>query len=132
MDISLTSKSPEECVEIYANDNNPNIIPMNNLIHGRFPTDFQPHIQLKSNDIVNEKIPFLLPTPYIHHPENDFNEHISISKSAMEKFDKNVYVGDGVANCFLRWMSLQSNKISTIDPSLMLIIKLIGAACLSS
>ena len=41
MDTSLISKPPGVEVFIYANDNNPNIIPMNNLIHGRFPTDFQ-------------------------------------------------------------------------------------------
>ena len=46
---------------------------MNNLIHGRFSTDFQPLILLKSNDIVNDNIPFLIPTPYIHHPENDLS-----------------------------------------------------------
>ena len=51
---------------------------------------------MKSNYIVNEKIPFLIITPYIHHPENDPNEHISISKTDMEKFDNNVYQGDGV------------------------------------
>ena len=36
MDTSLTSKPPGE--EIFLH-NDPNIIPMNNLIHGRFPTD---------------------------------------------------------------------------------------------
>ena len=75
---------------------------------------------MKSNDIVNDKIQFLITTPYIHHPENDLSEHISISKSDMEKFDNNVYLGDGVLNCFLRWMILQSNKKSTIDPASML------------
>ena len=105
--------------------NDSNIIPMNNLIHGWFPIYFQPLIQLKSNDIVNDKIPFLITTPYIHHPENDISEHISISKSDMEKFDNNAYLGDGVVNCFLRWMSVQSNKISTIDPSSILINNLI-------
>ena len=75
---------------------------MNNLIHGKFPTDFQPLNILKSNDIGNDNIPFLITTPYIHHLENDLNEHISISKSDIEKFDKNVYLGDGVVYCFLR------------------------------
>ena len=64
MDTSLTSKPPGKFVVIYVNDNNPNIIPMNNLIHGRFPTDFQPLILLKSNDIVNDNISFLITTPY--------------------------------------------------------------------
>ena len=80
---------------------------------------------MKSNDIVNDNISFLITTPYIHHPEHDINEHISISKSDIEKFDNNVYLGDGVVNCFLRWMSLQSNKISIIDSASMLINKLI-------
>ena len=40
MDTSLISKPPGVEVYIYTNDNNLNIIPMNNLIHGRFPTDF--------------------------------------------------------------------------------------------
>ena len=69
---------------------------MNNLIHGRFSTDFQPLIQLKSNDIVNENIPFLITTPYIYHPENNLNEHISRSKSDIKKFDNNVYLGGDV------------------------------------
>ena len=97
---------------------------MNNLIHGRFSTDFQPLIQLKSNDIVNENIPFLITTPYIYHPENNLNEHISISKSDIKKFDNNVYLGDDVVIFFLRWMSLLSNKISIIDTASMLMNKI--------
>ena len=120
MDTSLISKPPGEEVILH---NVPNIIPMNNLVHGRFPTYFQPLIQLKLNDIVTGKIPFLITTPYIHHPENDLSEHISISKSDMENFGNDVYLGDGVVDCFLRWMSLQSNKISIIDPSSMLMKK---------
>ena len=116
MDSSLTSKPPGEFVDIYANDNNPNIIPMNNLINGRFPTDFQPLILLKSTGIVNDNIPFLITTP---------NEPISISKIDITCFDQNVYLGDGFVNCFLRWLSLQSNKISIIDSASMLINNLI-------
>ena len=52
------SKPKEKCVDIYTNDNNTNIVLMNNLIYGRFPTDFQPLIRLKSNDKVNGIIPF--------------------------------------------------------------------------
>ena len=37
----------------------------------------------------------------------------------MGKFDDDVYLGDSVVDCFLRWMILQSNKISIIDPSSM-------------
>ena len=119
MDTSLISKPPGVEVYIYANDNNLNIIPMNNLIHGRFSTDFQPLIELKLNDIVHDEIPFSLITPYTHHPEYDLSEDISISNSDMIKFDNDVYLGDAVVYCFLRWMSLQSNKILTIDPSSM-------------
>ena len=36
MDISLISKRPGEEGFIYTNDNNTNIVPMNNFIHGRF------------------------------------------------------------------------------------------------
>ena len=52
MDTLLISKPPGEEVGIYAIDKNTNIVPMNNLIHGTFPTDFQPLIWLKSNDKV--------------------------------------------------------------------------------
>ena len=44
MDTSVTSKPPGEEVILH---NDSNIIPMNNIIHGRFPTDFQPLIHLK-------------------------------------------------------------------------------------
>ena len=73
MDTSLISKPLGEEVNIYAIDENTNIVPMNNLINGRFPTDSQPFIRLKSNDKVNNNIQFLISTPYMHHPENDIN-----------------------------------------------------------
>ena len=120
IDTSLLSKPPGEEVILH---NDPNMIPMNNLIHERFSTDFQPLIELKLNNIVNDKIPFLITTPYIHHPEYDLSEDISISKRDMNFFDNDVYLGDTVVDCFLRWMSLQSNKISIIDPSSMLMKK---------
>ena len=100
MDISLISKRPGEEGFIYTNDNNINIVPVNNLIHG----------------IVNDDIPLLITTP---------NEPISISKIDINCFDQNVYLGDGFVNCFLRWLSLQSNKISIIDSASMLINNLI-------
>ena len=62
-----------------------------------------------------DNIQFLITTPYTHHPENDQNTPISIVKVDIEKFDQNIFLDDGVVNCFLHWMGLQSNKISVID-----------------
>ena len=61
---------------------------------------------MKSNDKVNDNIPFLITTPYIHHPESDINTPIFIVKGDIEKFDQNVFLGDGVVNCYLHWISL--------------------------
>ena len=95
-----------EFLDIYANDNDTNIVSMSNLIYGRFPTDFQPIIRLKPNEKVYDNILFLITTPSIHRPENDQNTPISIVKGDIEKFDQNLFLGDHDVNSFLRWMSL--------------------------
>ena len=56
--ISYQSLNQRDCVDIYANDNNTNIVPINNHIYGRFQTDFKSLILLKSNDKVYDNIPF--------------------------------------------------------------------------
>ena len=66
---SSISKPKEESVDIYENDNNKTIISTNNLIYGRFPTDFLPLIRLQPNDKC--MIRLLFNHYYIHHPEND-------------------------------------------------------------
>ena len=82
-----------------------------------FSTDFEPLLRLKVNEAVNYDIPFLITTPYIYQLDIDQNTAISLNKVDIKKFDSDVYMGDGVVYCFLRWMSLQSSKISVIDSS---------------
>ena len=117
MDTSQSSDPPGEFVDIYANDNNKDIVPHNNLVYGRFSEDFEPHLTLKINEVVNHNIPFLITTPYIHQLDIDQNTAISLDKVDIKKFDSDVYMGDGVVYCFFRWMSLQSSKITVIDSS---------------
>ena len=45
-------------------------------------------------------------------------------KGDIENFDQNLFLGDSVVSYFLRWMSLQSNKISIIDSISMTMNKL--------
>ena len=104
---SQSSNPLGEYVDIYANDNNKNIVPRNNLVYGRFPTDFEPLLTLKVNGVVNHYIPFLITTPYIYQPDIDQNIAISLDKVDIKKFDSDEYMGDGVVYCFLRWMSLR-------------------------
>ena len=119
MDNSQSSNPPGEFVDIYANDNNKNIVLINSLVYGRFPTDFETLLRLKVNETVNHYIPFLITATYIYHSDIDQNTTISLDKVDIKKFDNNVYMGDGVIYCFLRWMSLQSRKISVIDSTSM-------------
>ena len=84
-------------------------------IYGSFPIDFKPINGLKKNDTISDDIPFLITTPYIHKPDNDKFTPIPVFNMDITKFDSNEFLGDGVIMCFLRWMSLQSNKISVID-----------------
>ena len=100
MDISQSSNPPGEFVDIYANNNNKDIVPHNNLVYGRFPTDFEPLLTLKVNEVVNHYIPFLITTPYIYQLDIDQNTAISLDKVNIKKFDSDVYMGDGVVYCF--------------------------------
>ena len=124
MDTSQSSNPPGEFVDIYANDNNKNIVHHNSLVYGRFPTDFEPLLTLKVNEVVNHNIPFLITTPYIHQLDIDQNTAISLDKVDIKKFDSDAYIGDGVVYCFLQWMSLQLRKISVIDSTSMKINQL--------
>ena len=74
---------------------------------------------MEPNDEVYDNISSLITTPYIHYPENDKNTHIFIVKNDIEKFDQNLLLGNSVVNSFLRWISSQSNKISVIDSTSM-------------
>lgn len=69
-----------------------------------------------------DNILFLITTPYIYHPESDQNTPISIVKGDIENFDQNVFLGGGVVNCFLRFMSLLS-KINSIIDSTSIVMK---------
>ena len=57
-DNSSISKPKRKCVDIYANDNTKTIVPMNIIIYGRFPTNFQFLIPLITNDKVDDSISF--------------------------------------------------------------------------
>ena len=79
---------------------------------------------MKPNDKVYDNILFSITTLYIHHPEIDQNTPISFVKGDIENFDQHLFLGDSVVSYFLRWMSLQSNKISIIDSISMTMNKL--------
>ena len=84
MDTSQSSDPPGEFVDIYANDNNKNIVHHNSLVYGRFPTEFEPILRLKVNETVNYYIPFLITIPYIYHFDIDQNTTISLDKIDIE------------------------------------------------
>ena len=53
-----SSKPSREEVDIYKNDKNKTIVPINSGIYGRFTTDFESLLRLKVNDVVIDDIPF--------------------------------------------------------------------------
>ena len=95
-------------------------------IYGIFRTDFSPLVLIKMmignipRNSIKYKFPFITKTPYVMCLEND-TSIVQLTNNDINRLEKScAWLCDIIIMCFLRWISLQSNKIAVVDSLLYL------------